>query len=341
MRDAFVNHVESLRARFRSERDSLSPDSFSECKTRYLGRSGLVSELMKKLGSVPREHRPECGKAVNDLKREIGASLDAFRAEGKDASRPGTPAPDYTLPGRTGRKPGTLHPLTLVSGQICALFERLGFSVVEGPEIETDYNNFTALNIPEDHPARDMHDTFYLEGGVLLRTHTSPVQIRVMKNGVPPFRIIAPGKVYRRDSDITHSPMFHQIEGLSVGRDVNFGHLKSVLTLFAKNIFSPDSKVRFRPSFFPFTEPSAEVDISCMMCGGAGCRVCSGSGWIEILGAGMVDPAVLKNVGIDPDEYSGYAFGMGVERIAMLKYAIHDIRLFFENHAEFLRQFAG
>ena len=245
---------------------------------------------------------------------------------------------DVTLPGRSSRF-GKVHPVTQVEAEICDIFATLGFSVAEGPEVELGYYNFEALNIPEDHPARDMRDTFYVADNVVLRTHTSPVQIRTMENQRPPVRIISPGKVYRPDSDVSHTPMFHQIEGLLVDKGITFGDLKGVLTYFLRRIFGKDTVLRFRPSFFPFTEPSAEVDIRCVICGGEGCRVCAQTGWLEILGSGMVDPEVFKVVGYDPDEYSGFAFGLGVERIAMLKYGITDIRLFFENDQRFLAQF--
>jgi phenylalanyl-tRNA synthetase alpha chain len=234
---------------------------------------------------------------------------------------------------------GSLHPVTQVREEICRIFAGLGFSVVEGPEVELDYYNFEALNIPKNHPARDMQDTFYIEDNIVLRTHTSPVQVRIMEKTKPPVRILSPGRVYRRDSDISHTPMFHQIEGLLVDRGVTFGDLKGVLTMFLKQVFGEKTALRFRPSFFPFTEPSAEVDIRCVMCDGSGCRVCGQSGWLEILGSGMVDPEVFKNVGYDPDEFTGFAFGLGLERIAMLKFGISDIRLFFENDMRFLEQF--
>ena len=250
----------------------------------------------------------------------------------------GTPAVDVTLPGR--RLPrGRLHPLNRIMAEVCDIFLHLGFEAVEGPEVELDWYNFEALNLPPDHPARDMQDTFYFSDKVLLRTHTSPMQIRTMEVRQPPVRIIAPGKVYRRDSDITHSPMFHQVEGLLVDKGVTFADLKGVLTAFVHQMFGPEVGVRFRPSYFPFTEPSAEVDIECVMCGGHGCRVCQATGWLEVLGSGMVHPAVFEAVGYDPETYTGFAFGLGIERIAMLKYGVDDIRLFFDNDLRFLRQF--
>ncbi|OVE73685.1 phenylalanine--tRNA ligase subunit alpha [bacterium B13(2017)] len=337
MGNQFLDEVRNLKKLFLKDLKSSTKENYSDLKTKFLGRNGLVSSLMKNLSSVPKEEKPVFGKAINELKQEINNELENYIISNKKHAVDQIKE-DHTLPGRNFRR-GSFHPITIVLNEISTIFERLGFTIVEGPEIETDYNNFTALNIPLNHPARDMHDTFYFDANRLLRTHTSPVQIRIMQNDSPPFRIIAPGKVYRRDSDITHSPMFHQIEGLFVSQNVNFGHLKSVLSLFAKSIFDASCKVRFRPSFFPFTEPSAEVDISCVICNGKGCRTCSNSGWIEILGAGMVDPQVLENVGIDPEKYTGYAFGMGVERIAMLKFGIKDIRLFFENHLDFINQF--
>jgi phenylalanyl-tRNA synthetase alpha chain len=245
---------------------------------------------------------------------------------------------DVSLPGRAGFG-GSLHPITIVTNEISDIFEKLGFDIAEGPETETDYYNFEALNVSKDHPARDMQDTFYLSENIVLRTQTSPMQIRVMDNQEPPVRIIAPGKVFRCDSDITHTPMFHQVEGLYVDKDVSFGDLKGILTTFIHTYFDTDTDLRFRPSYFPFTEPSAEVDIRCVICKGAGCRVCSKTGWLEILGSGMVHPKVFENVGYDTEKYSGFAFGMGVERIAMLKYGVDDIRKYFDNDLRFLRQF--
>jgi phenylalanyl-tRNA synthetase alpha chain len=299
-------------------------------RVRYLGRSGEVTQILKSLGSLPPDERPQVGAAANEAKRELEALLEqrleaaraAERRRQRDRERP-----DLTLPGRRPPR-GSLHPLTRVREEIVTIFTGLGFSVAEGPEIETDAYNFEALNIPRDHPARDMQDTFYLSPETLLRAQK------------PPVRIICPGVVYRRDADITHSPMFHQVEGLAVDVDVTMADLKGTLDLFAREMFGPRSKIRFRPSFFPFTEPSAEVDVVCFLCAGAGCRVCKQSGWLEILGSGMVHPQVLKNVGYDPEEVTGWAFGMGIERIAMLKYGVDDIRLFFENDLRFLNQFA-
>jgi phenylalanyl-tRNA synthetase alpha chain len=311
-------------------------------RVKYLGRSGALTQILKSLGSLPAEDRPLVGAAANEAKRELEAlletrlrtMLEAERHRQRERERP-----DLTLPGRRPAR-GALHPLTRVRDEIVAVFMGLGFSVADGPQIETDFYNFEALNIPRDHPARDMQDTFYLSPETLLRTHTSPVQIRTMRAQKPPVRIIVPGVVYRRDADITHSPMFHQVEGLAVDTRITMADLKGTLELFAREMFGARSKIRFRPSFFPFTEPSAEVDVLCFLCGGDGCRVCKQSGWLEILGSGMVHPRVLQNVGYDPEAVTGWAFGMGVERIAMLKYGIDDIRLFFENDLRFLNQFA-
>jgi phenylalanyl-tRNA synthetase alpha chain len=311
-------------------------------RIRYLGRSGEVTQILKSLGTLPPDERPQVGAAANEAKRELEELLERRLDVARDAERRRQRErehPDLTLPGRRPPR-GGLHPLTRVRDEIVTIFTGLGFSVAEGPEIETDAYNFEALNIPRDHPARDMQDTFYLSPETLLRTHTSPVQIRAMRAQKPPVRIICPGVVYRRDADITHSPMFHQVEGLAVDRDVTMADLKGTLDLFAREMFGPRSKIRFRPSFFPFTEPSAEVDVVCFLCAGAGCRVCTQSGWLEILGSGMVHPRVLKNVGYDPEAVTGWAFGMGIERIAMLKYGVDDIRLFFDNDLRFLNQFA-
>jgi phenylalanyl-tRNA synthetase alpha chain len=319
-----------------------SSAELEQLRVRFLGRQGTLTLLLRSLGALPAKDRPLVGAAANELKRELEALLELRLGQTREAERKQERARrryDLTLPGR--RPPqGTLHPLTRVQDEIIGIFVGLGFSVAEGPEIESDYYNFEALNIPRDHPARDMQDTFYLSEDTLLRTHTSPVQIRTMQAQRPPVRIVCPGKVYRRDADITHSPMFHQVEGLAVDHDISMGDLKGTLELFAREMFGPRSRIRFRPSFFPFTEPSAEVDVLCFLCGGEGCRVCKQSGWLEILGSGMVHPQVLKNVGYDPEEVTGWAFGMGVERVAMLKYGIDDIRLFFENDLRFLRQFA-
>jgi phenylalanyl-tRNA synthetase alpha chain len=309
-------------------------------RIKYLGRKGQLTLLMRGLGQAAPEERPRLGKLANDVRQELETAFEAKRQELEEqaGAAGGEAGEDLTLPGRLIPF-GRLHPVTQVMEEVCAVFAGLGFAVAEGPDVEMDYYNFEALNIPPHHPARDMHDTFYINDSLLLRTHTSPVQIRTMEKERPPLRIIAPGKVYRCDSDITHTPMFHQVEGLLVDRRVSFADLKGVLKIFIARMFGKEMAVRFRPSFFPFTEPSAEVDIACVMCGGKGCRVCKETGWLEILGAGMVDPEVFKAVGYDPEEYSGFAFGIGVERIAMLKYGINDIRLFYENDLRFLAQF--
>jgi phenylalanyl-tRNA synthetase alpha chain len=312
-----------------------------QVKARFLGRKGEITSIMKGMGTLDPAERPLVGALANEVKERLeqmfGERLESIRAEAQ-SHRLQTERIDVTLPGRKPRK-GNKHPITLVTEEIVEIFAALGFGVAEGPEIEKDFYNFEALNIPKDHPARDMQDTFYINEEVVLRTHTSPVQIRTMLEHKPPVRVVAPGTVYRRDSDITHSPMFHQVEGFLVDRHVTFGDLKGILTTFINEYFGKDLGVRFRPSFFPFTEPSAEVDIQCVICGGAGCRVCKQSGWLEILGSGMIDPEVFKSVNYDPDVYSGFAFGMGIERIAMLKYGVNDLRLFYENDLRFLRQF--
>jgi phenylalanyl-tRNA synthetase alpha chain len=310
-------------------------------RVRYLGKKGLLTERLKALGALAPEARRSAGQAINEAKSEVLARLQTRRAELERAdteARLQSEAVDVTLPGRHVNC-GGLHPITRTLERIENFFAQVGFSVAEGPEIEDDFHNFEALNIPEHHPARAMLDTFYFADGRVLRTHTSPVQIRVMQNEEPPFRIIAPGRVYRCDSDLTHTPMFHQVEGLFVDEDVSFADLKGTIDDFCRHYFERDLPVRFRPSYFPFTEPSAEVDIGCVMCDSQGCRVCSHTGWLEILGCGMVHPQVFVNVGVDPERYTGYAFGMGVERLAMLRYRVNDLRLFFENDLRFLRQF--
>lgn len=334
--------LDNLRRSAESELQSArSREELTAIRTKYLGRKGLLTSILRDLGNVPVEERPGIGKLSNEIKEYLSAKLDK-RIEAIDAELKGDALKrdriDVTLPGRR-ISPGRTHPISQISDEISQIFVGLGFSVVEGPEVEFDYYNFEALNMPKDHPARDMQDTFYVNDNIVLRTHTSPVQIRIMEKQKPPVRVICPGKVYRCDSDTSHSPMFHQIEGLLVDKGITFGDLKGVLTSFARQVFGKNAILRFRPSFFPFTEPSAEVDIRCVMCEGAGCRVCGQSGWLEILGSGMVDPEVFKVVGYDPEEVSGFAFGMGLERIAMLKYGISDIRLFFENDIRFLNQF--
>ncbi len=308
-----------------------------EFRIKYLGKKSELTSIMKSIGKLPPQERPEIGKLANQLrerlKREYEELKERLEKKGKEKR-----FIDITLPGRAPLR-GHFHPITTIINEVCEIFSKMGFRIVTGPEIELDYYNFEALNIPKDHPARDMQDTFYITENLLLRTHTSPIQVRVMEVERPPVAIICPGKVYRRDSDVSHTPMFHQVEGLLVDKDVSFGDLKGILTLFVHKMFGKDTKVRFRPSFFPFTEPSAEVDIECVICKGKGCRTCSFTGWLEILGSGMVDPEVYKFVGYDPELYSGFAFGMGIERIAMLKYGIEDIQLFYRNEMRFLRQF--
>ena len=322
-------------------RGTLTDEAIQVIRTKYLGRKGVLTSILRGLGSVSPEERPAMGQLANQVKDALSLRIDSVLAELAASKKDGKllqERVDVTLPGR-GFACGKLHPITLVTQEICGILASLGFSIAEGPEVELDYYNFEALNMAKDHPSRDMQATFYITENLLLRTHTSPVQIRVMEKQKPPVRVIAPGKVYRPDADISHSPMFHQIEGLYVDKGVTFGDLKGTLTFFLKHVFGDDIGVRFRPSFFPFTEPSAEVDIQCVMCSGKGCRVCGQSGWLEILGSGMVDPEVFKAVGYDSEEYTGFAFGLGVERIAMLRYGISDIRLFTENDRRFLEQF--
>ncbi|RME43510.1 MAG: phenylalanine--tRNA ligase subunit alpha [Deltaproteobacteria bacterium] len=315
--------------------------SLARVKAEFLGRKGKLTALLRGMNTLPPEARPSFGKRINEVKAAIARALEEAK-ERLDAERMAGRLEqeklDPTLPGQR-IPPGHRHPITTVMAELEEIFVRLGFDIAEGPETELDWFNFEALNIPKDHPARDMQDTFFIQEDVVLRTHTSPVQIRTMQARRPPLRIISPGKVFRCDDDVTHSPMFHQIEGLMVDEDVSLADLKGILHLAMREIFGPDTRLRLRPSFFPFTEPSAEVDISCVICHGRGCRVCSQTGWLEILGCGMVDPAVFTAVGYDPETYTGFAFGMGVERIAMLKYGISDIRLFFENDWRFLQQF--
>lgn len=310
-------------------------------KIRYLGRKGAITENLKLLSKISPEERPFFGKLVNELKEFIEAETESkdLQARRMEQNRKlASEAIDISLPGKHSPF-GRIHPINSVLKEITGIFSGIGFDIEVGPEVELDYYNFEALNMPKDHPARDMQDTFYITDEVMLRTHTSPVQVRVMEKRNPPLRFIAPGKVYRCDADVSHTPMFHQVEGLMVDRDVSFSDLKGVLETFIHRIFDENTPIRFRPSFFPFTEPSAEVDIGCIFCKGAGCRVCKATGWLEVLGAGMVHPRVFEMVGYDADIYSGFAFGMGVERIAMLKYSIDDIRLFYENDIRFLGQF--
>ncbi len=316
-------------------------EALQNIRIRFLGRKGELTALMKGLGQLSSEERPVVGQLVNTIRDEIESKLEAGLTAAREHAkneRLQSEQVDVTLPGRR-TSCGSKHPITLVIEEVSDIFAGLGFSIAEGPEIEHDWYNFEALNFPPEHPARDMQDTFFVDNKLLLRTHTSPVQIRTMLKKKPPLRIIAPGTVYRCDSDATHSPMFHQIEGLLVDKGISFGDLKGILTIFTNQLFGQKTGVRLRPSFFPFTEPSAEVDIACVICGGKGCRVCKNSGWLEILGAGMVDPEVYRHVGYDAEDISGFAFGMGIERIAMLKYGINDMRLLFENDVRFLRQF--
>ncbi len=322
---------------------SAAPDSRAlyEAKMRFLGRMGRVAALYKKLKELPPEERPAFGQQINDLRRiieERAAELDAKLRENEMGARLATERVDVTMPGRRARQ-GALHPVTRVRNQLIDIFAGMGFEIFEGPEIENDYYNFTALNTPADHPARDMQDTFYVADGILLRTQTSAGQIRLMEKKKPPIKMLSPGRVFRSDDDATHSPMFHQMEGLVVDKHVTLCDLQGMLDEFARVMFSESSRTRLRPSYFPFTEPSVEVDVSCHACGGKGCSLCKGTGWIEVLGAGMVNRHVLENCGIDPDEYSGFAFGMGIERIAMLKYGINNIKLLTENDVRFLEQF--
>ncbi|MFT5398838.1 MAG: phenylalanyl-tRNA synthetase alpha chain [Gammaproteobacteria bacterium] len=322
---------------------SSTPVEIDAVRVAYLGKKGEVTAQLKNLGQLSAQERPAAGQAINKIKAAIVQLLEARKAEINDqviSSKLDSETIDITLPGRRTLA-GGLHPVTLTMNRIDKMFAKLGFDVAEGPEVEDDFHNFEALNIPAHHPARAMHDTFYFDDGRLLRTHTSPVQIRVLENQEPPVRIIAPGRVYRCDSDLTHTPMFHQVEGLLVDENVSFSMLKGTLEEFLKLFFEQeDLKTRFRPSYFPFTEPSMEADISCVMCAGKGCRVCGHSGWLEVLGCGMVHPEVFRKTGIDSEKYTAYAFGMGVERLAMLRYGVNDLRLFFENDLRFLQQFA-
>jgi len=320
-----------------------APDAdIEQIKVKYLGKKGELTAVLRGMGALSAEERPIVGQLANEVRAKIEAAIaekakalqakaleEKLKAEKLDVTMPGTPAPV-----------GHVHPLTQVQREMEDIFIGMGFSIAEGPEVELDYYNFQALNIPENHPARDTQDTFYISDNVLLRSQTSPVQVRTMEHQKPPVRVISPGRVYRSDAlDATHSPLFHQMEGLVVDKGITMSDLKGTLEIFAKRMFGDSTKIRFRPHHFPFTEPSAEVDVSCFVCGGKGCRLCKGEGWIEILGAGMVHPFVLSNCGIDPEEYSGFAFGMGIERIAMTKYGVDDIRLFYENDERFLKQF--
>ncbi len=308
-----------------------------------LGKQGIVTAQLKRIGTLPAGERSAFGAAVNRIRGELTDALEARAIAVKEEEQRSAIAAqrvDVSLPGRRVAS-GGLHPITRTLRRIEKIFSRAGFDIAHGPEIEDDFHNFEALNIPKNHPARAMHDTFYVSPDTVLRTHTSPVQIRYLESHEPPVHVIAPGRVYRCDSDVTHTPMFHQVEGLAVDKDVSFADLKGILTFFLQEFFERDLPVRFRPSFFPFTEPSAEVDMGCVFCEGAGCRICGHTGWLEVLGCGMVHPAVFEQVGIDNEAYTGYAFGLGIERLAMLRYGVNDLRTFFENEVRFLEQFAG
>ncbi|HWG77723.1 MAG TPA: phenylalanine--tRNA ligase subunit alpha [Steroidobacteraceae bacterium] len=337
-----MNGEELARAALAEISASADLASLEEVRVRWLGRKGTLTEQLKSLGSMPEAERRATGARINAAKALIQQGLETRRAQLEQSAvrqALAAGAVDVTLPGR-GEPLGALHPVTLARLRIESIFQRAGFEIAEGPEIEDDFHNFEALNIPAEHPARAMHDTFYLRDGWLLRTHTSPVQIRAMQSRSPPLALIAPGRVYRCDSDVSHSPMFHQIEGLFVDEQASFAQLKAVLHHFMEAFFEQDLKMRLRASYFPFTEPSAEVDISCVLCAGRGCRVCKQSGWLEVAGCGMVHPAVFAACGIDAERYTGYAFGAGIDRLAMLRYGVNDLRLFFESDLRFLGQFA-
>ncbi len=334
-----IQSIENSAAQVIEGTDSLA--GLEAVKTQYLGKNGIVTEQLKRISSLPVEKRKEFGQTLNRIKIQIAERIQARHENLERAfldQQFRDQSIDVTLPGRSGTL-GTIHPISRTLRRMEQIFDRLGFRVAEGPEIENDYYNFEALNIPANHPARAMHDTFYIHDHGLLRTHTSPVQVRFMQTHRPPIRIIAPGKVFRCDSDVTHTPMFHQLEGLSVDSDVTFADLKGVIIHFIHEFFEAEPKVRFRSSYFPFTEPSAEVDMGCVFCGGEGCRICKHTGWIEVLGCGMVHPEVLKHGSIDPDKYTGYAFGLGIERLTMLRYGVRDLRYFFNSELSFLRQF--
>lgn len=312
-----------------------------DLRVKYLGKKGEITSLLKTLGKLSAEERPAAGAKINEVKEAVSNAINERKAKIEQealAAQLASEKVDVTAPGRR-QSFGGLHPVTMTLRRMESFFTNIGYDIATGPEIEDDYHNFEALNIPSHHPARAMHDTFYFDAKTLLRTHTSPVQVRTMEAGKPPFRIVCPGRVYRCDSDLTHSPMFHQMEGLMIDEKVSFADLKGTIEEFLRVFFEKELPVRFRPSYFPFTEPSAEVDIACVMCNGEGCRVCSQTGWLEILGCGMVHPEVLKASGVDPEKYQGFAFGMGVERMAMLRYGVNDLRLFFENDLKFLGQF--
>ena len=321
--------------------DSGDENSLEQLRVQYLGKKGNLTALLKALGQLPAIDRPAAGEKINLVKRQIQTALETRKTSLVEASLNAQLSQeiiDVTLPGRR-QSAGGLHPITITIDRITSIFSSAGYDVAEGPEIEDEYHNFEALNIPSHHPARAMHDTFYVSPGTVLRTHTSPVQIRVMEDGKPPFRMICPGRVYRCDSDLTHTPMFHQVEGLLIDEGVSFADLKGTVEDFLHAYFEEEMPVRFRPSYFPFTEPSAEVDIGCVSCGGKGCRICGHSGWLEIMGCGMVHPHVLEMSNVDPKKYNGFAFGIGIERLAMLRYGVNDLRTYFENDLRFLQQF--
>ena len=338
---SITDQIQQARLKFKSDLESLLSENgaIDKIRIKYLGRKGLIADLFIQMGKVDQEERPQIGKVLNELKTEISLEIDGITSSGETAAESDVTAVDYTLPGDP-IPIGSIHPLTQVMEEIKAIFLRLGFSLAYGPEIDTEFYNFEALNIPRHHPARDMQDTFYITDEVLLRTHTSATQIHFMENHDPPVRIIAPGRVYRNeDISVRSYCLFHQIEGLYVDSRVTFSELKGTLDYFARKLFGENVKTRFRPSYFPFTEPSAEMDVSCIFCKGNGCSICKKTGWLEILGCGMVDPEVYKSVKYDPDKWTGYAFGLGIERIAMLKYGVEDIRLFYSGDVRFLRQF--
>lgn len=339
MKEAIQRIQDDARASIESAN---STKELNDVRVRIFGKNGEMTALMKQLGAVPKEQKPIMGKLLNEVRVAIEETLSekvATITEAEKQARLLAEDIDVTLPASKCQALGTLHPLTKIKNEIIEIFLGFGFSVAEGPEIETDMFNFQLLNVPKDHPARDMQDTFYVNENIVLRTHTSPVQARIMTTEKPPIRVVVPGKVYRSDDDASHSPMFNQIEGLAVDKNITLGSLQGLLTAFAEKLFNENIRTRFRPSYFPFTEPSVEVDVSCTICGGKGCRVCKGSGWLEVLGAGVVNPAVLDMCGIDSEVYSGFAFGLGVERIAMLKYGVPNIKMFYENDLRFLKQF--
>ena len=336
-----VDTVSLVESALQAIADSSDERSLEQLRVDYLGKKGSLTDLLKGLGKLAPEERPAAGERINIAKRQVQDALEQRKKHLVETAlnrQLEAEAVDVTLPGRR-QSAGGSHPVSRTIDRIQGIFEAAGYAVAVGPEIEDDYHNFGALNIPDHHPARAMHDTFYIAPGTVLRTHTSPVQVRVMEQGKPPFRMICPGRVYRCDSDITHTPMFHQVEGLLIDDNVSFADLRGTVEEFLQAFFEKDLAVRFRPSYFPFTEPSAEVDMACVMCDGKGCRVCSHTGWLEVMGCGMVHPHVLEMSGIDSEQYTGFAFGMGVERLAMLRYGVNDLRLFFENDLRFLKQF--